>query len=48
MSKLLIIDKKKQTKIFDTVIIMTSMTMFSPNQNPFNFVVRQNSKPNSA
>jgi len=32
---------KKKTKIFHSV--MTSMTMFSPNQNLFNFVVSQKS-----
>jgi len=34
---------RKKTKIFHSV--MMSMTMFTPNQNPDNFVVSQKSKP---
>jgi len=36
----------KKTKIFHSV--MTSMTMLTPNQNPFNFVVSQKFKQKSA
>jgi len=39
---------RKKTKNISLILVMTSMTMFTPNQNSSNFVVSQKFKPKSA